>query len=144
MKDKVLSVEQINKLKSLGLVISNPSIFWIKKIRDFKGNKIESDYSLSFSDKLISQNFETYEIVPTLTFDDIFDLLPKRIMVDKKHPCKLMIWTNSSINSYSIIYEPFDTARGKGYAIFHKKKLLEAAYETLIWCIENGYVKTIK
>lgn len=65
------------------------------------------------------------------------------IIENKETICKLKLWTNHKINSYSIVYEPTGGKSG-GHIILHKFRLIDAAYEMLIWCLENSYINKNK
>lgn len=76
--------------------------------------------------------FTAHEVIPTFTLQDIIDILPgsidNNVLTIKKH-----------VNGVSISYE--DAYTRSILSIFEKEDIIEAAYEMLVWCVKNGYVK---
>lgn len=133
---QVLSVEQMKYLKELGIDTSDASMCWCYAL-SYKNAKWE----LEIYEDVINQKRDSafWEIIPTYTLQDIFDKLPRYIN-DFGTKYKLHIeltFTETWYISYQIgICEPF---------VFKlAEELLDAAYEMLCWCIENGYVKVEK
>lgn len=133
---QVLSVEQMKYLKELGIDTSDASMCWCYAL-SYKKAKWE----LEIYEDVINQKRDSafWEIIPTYTLQDIFDKLPRHINdFGTKH--KLHIeptFAETWYISYQIgICEPF---------VFKlAEEPLDAAYEMLCWCIENGYVKVEK
>lgn len=126
MKTKqVLSVEQMKHLQELGLDTSDGSMCWC--------------YALSYKEDVINQKRDSafWEIIPTYTLQDILDKMPRYINVFciTYKLCVEPLFAGPWAISYQRgISEPF---------IFKVAgNLLDAAYEMLCWCIENGYIKT--
>ena len=95
--------------------------------------------SLTFGD--ISEDSPTYQYIPAYTLQDVLDALPNRIydkgafylgcydiMIDEHNICYAK-WCGSEIESTYVEIEI-------------KDNLIDAAYELLIWCIENKFVET--
>lgn len=127
---QVLSVGQMKHLQELGLDTSDASMCWIK---DCEGNRF-----LSVNDEYCYE-MSHLSPVPTYTLQDILDKLPRYIN-DFGTKYKLHIeptFAGPWCISYQIgICEPF---------VFKlAENPLNAAYEMLCWCIENGYVKVGK
>lgn len=124
---QVLSVGQMKHLQELGLDTSDASMCWIK---DSEGNRF-----LSVNDEYCYE-MSHLSPVPTYTLQDILDKLPRYIN-DFGTKYKLHIeptFAGPWCISYQMgICEPliFELA----------ENLLDAAYDMLCWCIENGYVK---
>lgn len=131
---QVLSIEQMKHLKEIGLELRNSSmLLWYKQML---GKIPISDWKLSVWRKSL---FSEDHVYPAYTLQDILDKLPRYINnFGTKY--KLYIeptFTGSWCISYQIgICEPF--------AFKLAENLLDAAYEMLCWCIENGYVKVRK
>ena len=116
-------------LKELGLDTSKASMCWCT----FNG-----DTTLSVHDEYCYESASLHQI-PTFTLQDILDLLPKVILNDK-YKGKLCIEYNEHNNEWIMSYKELSVI------VFysHDENLIDAAYEMLCWCIENGYVKTNK
>jgi hypothetical protein len=140
MSKQVLSIEQMKHLQELGVDTSKASMYWIRIIRPATArNRKETvvlNWFLSFDKEAMHTGFDVVEKLPAFTFQDIFDLLPKKI---KRKD-------NGSTSYLEVIF-PNDDAWEVTYSYcesFFNESLIDAAYEMLCWCIENGYVKTNK
>lgn len=121
----VLSIEQILHLKELGLDTSDGSMC-------FEWN--ESD---SYNMVVVSLDADTnYDYSrKTYTLQDILDKLPCFIG-------KEVLTIQKLADSYTCLYMEYYTR--SMINITESKELIDAAYEMLCWCIENGYVKVGK
>lgn len=133
MSKQVLSIEQIQHLKELGVDTSKASMCWI--IDEENKHKPFVSLSIDASDHV---DFTTYSL-PTFTLQDILDLLPKRIIDEKGFDYFLAIHIYNNIWNvvYSLYNEILVTIN-----YFNSECLIDAAYEMLCWCVENGYVET--
>ena len=130
---KVLSIEQMNKLKQLGVDTSKASVR-VGKMEFKHGDpwygKEEYDVFLFDNEDNDTQCFvESYR---AFTLQDVIELLPYTFNNNY-----LIIYRSISI--YYFIYENMnleDDILEKG------RNPLEAAYNMLIWVIENNYLKT--
>ena len=75
------------------------------------------------------------EVIPTLTVQDILDLLPSSISLSDKYSILDLIIEKSSniwIASYKdMIYN----------VSFESESLINSLYNMLCWCIEHSYLK---
>lgn len=135
MKSKqVLSVEQMKHLQELGLGTSDGSMCWCYAL-SYKNAKWE----LEIYEDVINQKRDSafWEIIPTYTLQNILDKLRHYL---NPFPSKqiLFAWM---IERDAIAYrnvEDIDDCLKH----FTDDLLIDAAYEMLCWCIENGYIKT--
>ncbi len=132
MRNQVLSVEQMLNLKRLGIDISSAGMCWCSPTGNEK-------WELEIHEDVINQkrNSAFWEIIPTYTLQDILDKLPHYL---NPFPSKqiLFAWM---IEKDAIAYrnvEDIDDCLKH----FTDDLLIDAAYEVLCWCIENGYIKT--
>lgn len=122
---QVLSIEQILHLKELGLDTSDGSMC-------FEWNESDSDNMVVVSLDA-DTNYDYYR--KTYTLQDILDKLPCFIG-------KEVLTIQKLANSYTCLYmEPYSRSIIK---ITESKELIDAAYDMLCRCIENGYVKVGK
>lgn len=128
MKSKqVLSVEQMMHLKELGLDTSDGSMC-------FEWNESDSDNMVATSPDA-DTNYDYYH--ETYTLQDILSKLPRYINdfgVMYKMCVEPLFSGPWAISYQKSISEPF--------IVKFSRNLLDAAYEMLCWCIENGYIKT--
>lgn len=138
MSKQCLDIEQMQHLKELGLDTSNASALYC--IDNETGEK-----QLMWNEQVeeTDKDDEYFRIVPAYTLQDILDLLPNRIydkeafylgcydiMIDEHDICYAK-WCGTEIESTYVEIEI-------------KDNLIDAAYEMLCWCIENGHIKTAK
>lgn len=104
-------------------------LLWHPQILDGIPNSV---WDLSFwSESLFSED----NVYPAYTLQDILDKLPCFIG-------NQVLTIQKLADSYTCLYmEPYSRSIIK---ITESKELIDAAYEMLCWCIENGYVKVGK
>lgn len=134
MRNKVLSVDQMQFLKKLGVDISKASMYWMRSLhRSSFNDNSEGEWFLSLQREYIVYSFTSYEVVPTFTLQDIINILPDSI--DNN-----VLTVRKCANSTSISYE--NTYTRSILSLFEKEDIIETTYEMLVWCVKNGYVKT--
>ena len=76
-----------------------------------------------------------WEIIPTYTLQDILDKLPTLIIISSDF---YKICIEPSCGYWDIYYYKSDATE-----LISKKSenIIDAAYDMLCWCIENGYVE---
>ena len=131
MSKQVLDVHQMQHLKELGLDTANASMYWIS----YNGINVSipSNFHLPTSDN-------DSVICNAYTLQDVLELLPKEIKpAEKRH------WLRIDLADECIYYyhETIDLMerRDKVFS-YYGEELIDAAYNALCWCIENGYVET--
>lgn len=126
MKSKqVLSVEQMIHLQELGLDTSDGSLC-------FEWNESDADNMVVTSPDA-DTNYDYYH--ETYTLQDILDKLPTLIIINSNF---YKICIEPSCGYWDIYYYKSDATE-----LISKKSenIIDAAYEMLCWCIENGYVE---
>ena len=116
---KVLSIEQMTKLKELGVNVS-------PKEDCLMYSAVGGDFKLMYGQSVCEDDIKAFAL------QDIIELLPYTFNNNY-----LRIYRSISI--YYFIYENMnieDDILEKG------RNSLDAAYNMLIWVIENGYLKT--
>ena len=134
---QVLDIEQMQHLQELGLGQNNDTMLsWIVDER-------EKDKPLLCAslDAIDYVDFSHY-CIPGYTLQDVLELLPKEIKpAEKRH------WLRIDLADECIYYyhETIDLMerRDKVFS-YYGEELIDAAYNALCWCIENGYVESIK
>ena len=135
---KVLSLEQMTKLKELGVDVSNASVRVGQMVfyhgDSYYGADSYNVHLLKDDDDDTSCFEEEYK---SFTLQDIIELLPKSILINSvKH--WIFVSPNCLLTEYQIMYVDGDDS----YAVMKQdKSLLQAAYNMLIWVIEKGYLK---
>lgn len=111
-------------LKDLGLNIERASfLVHIDPLRD----KYSEDhiFNSSTASTLFENEVETF---PVFSLQDIIDLLPRGI-----NGCHL------DIGKWTVAYNNYEEVRELKTKTRHN--LIDAAYEMLCWCLENGYIE---
>ena len=113
---KVLSIEQMTRLKELGVDVT-PKEYCL-------------NYKLKYGQSVCEDDIKAF------TLQDVIELLPKRLMSDFGD-ADLIIQPNLDATVYVISYE---TKNGI-IVWFYDENMIDAAYNMLIWVIENNYLK---
>lgn len=127
---QVLSVGQIKHLQKIGIELRNTSmLLWYPQILDGIPNSV---WDLSvWSESLFSED----NVYPAYTLQDILDKLP--CFIDNQ-----VLTVQKLADSYTCLYmNPYTRSM---INITESKEPIDAAYDMLCWCIENGYVKVGK
>lgn len=134
MKNQILSIDQMQHLKELGVDTSKANIYWARRSHGSGINdSSKGNWFLSLQKEFMGVGFTAYEVVPTFTLQDIISMLPDSI--DNN-----MLTIRKNANVVSVSYE--NTYTRSILSLFEKEDIIEAAYEMLVWCVKNGYVKT--
>ena len=136
MKNQVLSIEQMSRLKELGVDTSKACMhfLYMPTAKSIMSGVYEVDDE---PEVFVSQNGMNHEH-PTFALQDVIELLPKQLpQNDFGYNC-LLITPNAGLNGYVFHYK--DNEDGEIYKQIYSEDILQAAYEMLIWVIENGYL----
>ena len=105
-------------------------LLWYKQML---GKMPISDWELSvWSENLFSEEY----VSPAYTLQDILDKLPP--IIDEVYWLTLEVMDRRK-NEWKIKYARINAEHE--CASFSSEKLIDAAYEMLCWCIENGYIE---
>ena len=141
MKNQVLSIEQMQKLKELGVNTSKASM---AVYNIYAGEQKEYDILAAngaFAEKQERDRFGygihnvvSFDKKPVFTLQDIIELLPREVTDYADY--QLLI--SKQRDSYSVSYENTDSF----LVSFCRVELLDCLYEMLLWVIDNGYLET--
>lgn len=120
MENQVLSIEQMKHLQELGINTSTASMCWTLDCNYARRLVVHS---------VLSYDMTVKTAIPTFTLQDILELLPYKIIAGYLH-----IGRKSFSGNLLFFMEYPDHVR------FGGKSILDAAYDMLCWCIENGYI----
>lgn len=126
-----LSIDQMQKLKELGIEIKDASMCWI---RDGEGNATaelhdEFCYEMSFMNP-----------VPTFTLQDMLELMP--IYIDSSLYSLELSFDEVSYTDrpvYTLQY--IDAVRNVSKYSVEKENFIDAAFDMLVWLAEGNYLK---
>ena len=126
MENQVLTIEQMNRLNKLGVDVK-PKCKCLMYTSDSS-----DDYYLKYGESTCEDD------VAAFSLQDLIELLPKSIIINSvKH--WFCVNQNCLLTEFQVMY--FDGYDSYG-VIKQNKSLLQAAYNMLVWVIENGYLKT--
>lgn len=129
MKNQVLNIEQMQELINIGINVSNASCCWCK---------VKATNKEGFDWMLLPEHLDKCdeEHVPTFTFQDIMDMLPKYIKVDEyEYKWNIMPFGNR----YVFLYIDTDGIN-PAYVTFIDENFMIGAYKLLKWCKENKFM----
>lgn len=134
MENQVLSIEQMQELKELGIDISNASMCWL----GHSDCNSVYPYNSTFKD-IFEKHKETIPavLIPTFTLQDILEMLPKSILSSTKQvktvEFKLSIRDNK-------IYYMQDSFNQQWLKCTYGNTTLQALFNMLKWCKQNKYI----
>ncbi len=134
---KVLSIEQMTKLKELGVDTSKASLHYVY-LPTARSIFNETD-ELESEPTLFACNPEMLDGYPTFALQDVVELLPCEIFTSRSN--FYLNITKFDGNSYTISYEIQLQDGSIEEIILQADDILECSYNMLIWVIENGHLK---
>ena len=134
MKSKqVLSIEQMQHLQELGLELKPSLVHYYNVISEDNGK-----WYLSLTIGDILDGSPRHRYIPAYTLQDILDLLPYKTVASYLHIGR------KSFSGDILFYVEYSNFGGYAVSHFRSESLIEAAYEMLCWCVDNGHVETDK
>ena len=138
MTKQVLDVQQMQHLQELGLDTSNASMGWINT---------PNGRDLTFNDEWMNEE-SMLDPVLAYTLQDVLDALPIQIEIPL-HPemgkyelrIKRFVFDKRRV-MHAVLYEKDDYI--DWFVMQSYETLIDAAYEMLVWAIENKFVETKK
>lgn len=90
MKNQVLSIDQMQRLKELGVDTSKSNIYWVRRSHGSRINdSSKGNWFLSLQKEFMGVGFTAHEVIPTFTLQDIIDILPgsidNNVLTIRKH-----------------------------------------------------------
>ena len=125
---KVLSIEQMTKLKELGVDVTP------KEGCLMYSSVGSDDYKLMYGQSVCEDDMKAF------TLQDVIELLPAEIETIESN--YYLTITKCFDDSYVVRYFIENQDYSDSFVYFESETILYAAYRTLLWVIENGYLKT--
>ena len=119
----------MNHLRKLGLDTRDASFCW--SVRTGLPNLL-----IPYNDEVFERCAVTMTM-PAYTLQDLLDKLPELIDMED-----YVYWLYIDMSIGNMYYERYDCELLKVVRANNGKSLLDTAYEMLVWCIEEGHVKT--
>lgn len=124
MENQVLSIEQMNHLKELGVDTSGASMAWQR------GSATRHEWVLY---AVGNMSLSLLEKEHTFTLQDMIDLMPRKL----NSKAELQVDLNDNSFSYFYVENAYDYQL---IAKFVSDKLINSAYCMLCWLAENDYL----
>lgn len=129
MNNQVLTIEQMQELKKLGIDISNASMYWVEN--DFDASV---DLCINFYPEETNKNVRC---TPTFILQDILEMLPNSILGSTKQIKTVEFKLSTRGNK---VYYMQDNFNQQWLKCTNGNTLLEAAFNMLKWCKQNNYI----
>lgn len=134
MSKQVLDAQQMRHLQELGLELKETMLYWVVYEAGHENNFVTTrENAMEVID-------ESCGMLPAYTLQDVLDELPEEVKYKRKDYL-IEMWKRD--NEWTIGYLFFsadDTLDVLHLYDETNKSFIDAAYEMLCWCIENGYI----
>ena len=131
IEDRVLSIEQINRLNELGLEIKGTMLSWF--------NASLNGINIHMVD--VSGHSSEYTIEsPTLTLDEMIDMLPKKIVYNESTYYLNIDYYKNEIRYINSFHDGLPFLFGNTINI----SLKDSAYKMLCYMLENKFELNIR
>ena len=128
IEDQVLTIEQMNHLKEVGVEVKDTALCWAKWAILTAENKWDDSYRVCFSD-------EDYKFsIPTLTIQEILEMLPEKIKINNQEYD--FHFSREAGGMYQVGYENWRSCLVCNFG----EIFMDVAYNMLCWCAERGYL----
>ena len=131
MSKQCLDVQKMQHLQELGLELKETMLYWVVYEAGHENNFVTT------KENAMEVIDESCGMLPAYTLQDVLDALPEYIY-DSTEQYLLEI---NMFFKY-IRYSRFNDVLTKRN--FDRTPIIDAAYELLVWCIENKFVETNK
>ena len=125
---KVLSIEQMTRLKELGVDVTP------KEGCMMYSSVGSDDYKLMYGQSVCEDDMKAF------TLQEVIELLPAEIETIESN--YYLTITKYPDNSHVMCYFIENQDDSDSFVYFECENILDAAYQMLIWVIENGHLKT--
>ena len=145
MSKQVLDVEQVKHLQELGLELKETMLYWARCVdNNPRAATHYGKWVLTKGNSAQTVGLMHWEFIPAYTLQDVLDALPKYYHIANIGWTKLSIHVHTT-KEWEIGYVYTDELSKYAYQCRKtEKNLIDAAYELLVWCIENKFVETNK
>lgn len=137
MKNQVLSINQMQHLKNLGVDTSKASMVW-------GGTK---DWQELYTPRLLEFDVDADYIIEAFTLQDMLEMMPKKIMIKMENDfCRseeaffLEVSLNICNDNWQCGYIHFSKREDYLCYKYENTNLLTCTYEALCWLAENKHI----
>ena len=133
MSKQCLDVQQMQHLQEMGLKLKETMLYWVVYEAGHENNFVTT------KENAMEVIDESCGMLPAYTLQDVLDALPKEIYPFPVHNIGFELWIGGEKIFYANMFNLEDVLKAR-----YDKELIDAAYNLLVWCIENKYVETNK
>ena len=144
MSKQCLDVQQMQHLQELGLELKETMLYWARCVdNNPRAATHYGKWVLIKGNNAQTVGLMHWEFIPAYTLQDVLDALPKEITYENKR-CWASIDLEDGLIGY--YYENYSLYYKWAYfeVVMKDESIIDAAYELLVWTIEQGYVETNK
>lgn len=142
MDKQTLDIQQMQHMQELGLELKETLLYWARCVdNNPRAATHYGKWVLIKGNSAQTVGLMHWEFVPAFTLQDVLSVLPPFIVDGLEY--WLEIGKEDEENWY-ISYRDIDTEVQPSLFYVYKQELIDAAYELLVWCIENKHVETIE
>lgn len=144
MDKQTLDIQQMQHLQELGLELKETMMYWARCVdNNPRASTHYGKWVLIKGNSAQTVGLMHWEFVPAYTLQDVLSVLPKDIKPNKTWYFLRIDLADECIYYYCEDYQLME-CRKKVIEYDGMDGLIDAAYELLVWCIENKYVETIE
>ena len=81
IEEQYLTLSQSKELQELGIDFEGANAWHYRKIKEWNGRDVQSEWRFGFSKKLMVVGTEKFEFIPTLSVAEMLEMLPEIIKV---------------------------------------------------------------
>ena len=138
MDKQCLDLKQMQHLQELGLEVKDTMMYWARCVdNNPRAATHYGKWVLIKGNSAQTVGLMHWEFVPAFTLQDVLSVLPEWIYVNTEQ----YLLEINLFYKY-IRYSRLNHVLCKRY--FNRTSLLDAAYELLLWAIENGFMEALK
>ena len=138
MEKQTLDIKQMLHLQELGLEVKDTMLYWARCVdNNPRAATHYGKWVLIKGNSAQTVGLMHWEFVPAYTLQDVLSVLPEWIYVNTE---QYLLEIN--IFYKYIRYSRLNDVLCKRY--FNRTSLIDAAYELLLWAIENRFMEALK
>lgn len=144
MSKQVLDISQMQHLEELGVDTSKANFYW-HRTKSLNNYNDWDEWKLHYGVLRLARGFTTIncQYVRTFTLQDILDLL-QNLIQSQDEENNYWLEFGTAMEDEEWWYIRYMSVYGVKLNYEEHVHLIDAAYEMLCWCVENGYVDTKK
>ena len=124
-------------LQGLGVDTSKVSVYWARQSHGSRVNdKSKGKWFVSLHKEFMTCGFTAFEFIPAFTLQDIIELLPKVVECNFEK-----YYLTMKYDEYEDMYAFLYNNGNNSIKYVCEYEIMDAAYQMLCWCAENGYLK---